>query len=153
MLLWETSCHNLLTAQDSRKSFLNLFWIGGKLLYIVVFVSAIQQGESAISMHTPPPSWNFLPPLPHSIPLGHHWAELPVLWSNFPLAIYSTYGNVYIPMLRSQFVQPSLSPLCPQVHSLCLHFMPILQTGSSVPFFLEFLTVETGKKLCSWLQS
>jgi len=34
-------------------------------------------------------------------------AELPVLYSNFPLAIYFTCGNVYISGLLSQFVPPS----------------------------------------------
>ena len=32
-------------------------------------------------------------------PLGHHWAEIPVLHSNLPLASYFTHGNVYISML------------------------------------------------------
>lgn len=50
-----------------------------------------------------------LPSPPHSIPLGHKRAkaELPVLNINFPIAIYFTHSNIYIPMLFSQFVQPS----------------------------------------------
>ena len=46
--------------------------------------------------------------------------ELPVSHSQFPLGVYFTHGNVYVSALLFQFV-PLLSPLCPQVSSLCLH--------------------------------
>ena len=48
-------------------------------------------------------------------------ADLPVLCSCFPLAIYFTFGSVYMSMPLSHFVPayPSPSP-CPQVCSLCL---------------------------------
>ena len=36
-------------------SFFNLFLIGGKLLYNVVLVSAIQQSKSVITIHMSPP--------------------------------------------------------------------------------------------------
>ena len=46
-------------------SFLNLFSIGGQLLYSIVLVSAIHQHKSAIGIHMSPPSWTFLrPPTP-----------------------------------------------------------------------------------------
>ena len=50
-----------------------------------------------------------------------HRADLPVLCSCFPLAIYFTFGSVYKSMPLSHFVPayPSPSP-CPQVHSLLL---------------------------------
>ena len=48
-------------------------------------------------------------------------ALLPVSRRKFPLAVYFTYGNVYVSMLFSPFVPPSLPPLCPQFCSLCLH--------------------------------
>ena len=40
-----------------------------------------------------------------------HWIELTVLYSNFPLAIYFTYGNMYVSTLLSQVVplSPSLA--------------------------------------------
>ena len=38
-----------------------LFWIGGSLLYNVVFVSAKPQHESAIGIPMSPPSWTCLP--------------------------------------------------------------------------------------------
>ena len=49
-----------------------------------------------------------------------HQADLPVLCGCFPLAIYFTYGSVYMSVSLSHFVPayPSSSP-CPQVHSLC----------------------------------
>ena len=47
------------------------------------------------------------------------YADLPVLCSCFPLAIYFTFGSVYMFMPLSHFVPsyPSPSP-CPQVHDL-----------------------------------
>ena len=60
-----------------------------------------------------------IPPLQVVTKLG---ADLPVLCSCFPLAIYFTFGSVYMSMLLSHFVPayPSPSP-CPQVRSLHLH--------------------------------
>ena len=50
-----------------------------------------------------------------------HRADLPVLWGCFPLAIYFTFGSVYMSMPLSHFVPAYPSPsLCPQVHSLHL---------------------------------
>ena len=65
------------------------------------------------SMYTFIPSLLHLPPTqPHPTHLGHHRAraELPVLYSRFPLAIYFTHGSVYMSFLISQFVPPSPSP-------------------------------------------
>lgn len=74
-------------------------------------------------MHTYIPALLNLPPPPcHSIHLSYlaHQAELPVLYSYFPLAIYFTYGSVYMSVLFSQFILPFPSHTCPQVHPLCL---------------------------------
>ena len=40
----------------------------------------------------------------HPTPLGCHRALLPASYSQFPLAIYFTYGNVYSSVLLSRFV-------------------------------------------------
>ena len=50
-----------------------------------------------------------------------HQVELPVLHSNFPLAIYFTYGNISVSMLLFQSITPSNSPTVSKVCSLCLH--------------------------------
>ena len=48
-----------------------------------------------LCIHVSPPSWTYLPPT-SPIPLSsHHQAELPVLYSSFPLALYF-YMVVYI---------------------------------------------------------
>ena len=56
------------------------------------------------------------PPLhpTHIPPPGRHrqhHCELPAVCNNFPLAIYFTYGSVYVSMLLSQFAHTLLSPL------------------------------------------
>ena len=58
--------------------------------------------------------WVYIRPLPvdrpsisHTTPhlwlVTEHWAEFPVLYTNFPLVAYFTYGNVYASMLCKQF--------------------------------------------------
>ena len=63
-----------------------------------------------------PPSTLSIPPLQV---VTKHRADLPVLCGCFPLAIYFTFGSVYMSMPLSHFVPayPSPSPY-PQVHSL-----------------------------------
>ena len=60
-------------------------------------------------------------PIPPLQVVTKHRADLPVLCGCFPLAIYFTFGSVYMYMPLSHFVPayPSPSP-CPQVHSLRL---------------------------------
>ena len=66
--------------------------------------------------------------LPPTLPIPplqvdtQHRADLPVQRSCFPLAIYFTFGSVYMSMPLSHFVPPYPSPsLCPQVLSLHMH--------------------------------
>ena len=76
--------------------------------------------------------------LPPTLPIPPQSTEIISLCncSCFPLAIYFTFGSVYMSMLLSQFIPayPSPSP-CPQVHSLVCVFSPVLPLGSSEPFF------------------
>ena len=67
-------------------------------------------------LHLPPTL-----PIPPLQVVTKHRADLPVLCSCFPVAIYFTFGSVYMSMPLSHFIPayPSPSP-CPQVHSLCL---------------------------------
>ena len=44
-----------------------------------------------------------------------HGAELPVLYSSFPLALYFTQSGLYMAVLLSQFIPPSPSPLTAQL--------------------------------------
>ena len=74
----------------------------------MLLVSAEQQGESAACIHTALPSSASLPPHPLIPPLKvitEHWAELPVLCSSFPLAVFFfKRGSVYMIMLLSQSI-------------------------------------------------
>ena len=71
-----------------------------------------------------------------------HRADLPVLCGCFPLAIYYTFGSVYMSMPLSHFIPayPSHSP-CPQVHSLhlCLYICPAPRFFRTIFFFFRFL--------------
>ena len=56
----------------------------------------------------PPPT---APTNPTPLVVTEHQVELPVSYSNFPLAIYFTYGNICTSMLLSQFVPLSPFPV------------------------------------------
>ena len=83
------------------------FLIGVQLLYNVVLVSAVQQSESAVSIHTLLPFEPPRPPshtlVPHLQVLTEHRAELPELCSSVLPAICFTHG-VYMPALPSPLV-------------------------------------------------
>ena len=103
---------------------------------------AIQQHESAISIHMSPPS---LTSLPTPTPGCHRaWAESPVLHSNFPLAICFTYGNAYVSRLLSQLVLPSPSPAVFLYFSS--NFGQILQRIMKSFFVLILLDICLGKQ-------
>ena len=67
-----------------------------------------QQCDSTINIHTFPPSWASFQPL---LVITAYQAELPMLYSSFPLAISFTHGSIYVLMLLYQFVPPSRSPI------------------------------------------
>ena len=77
-----------------------------------VLVSAVGRHESATGMHMSPP---LAPPSPlHLIspPRSSRSAglELPASYSDFPLAVYFTHGNVHDSVLLSQLAPPSPHP-------------------------------------------
>ena len=81
-------------------------------------------------------------PIPPLYVVTKHGADLPVLCSCFPLAIYFIFGSVYMSMPLSHFdpTYPSPSP-CPQIHSLHLRLYSCpgsSEPGSSEPFFFRF---------------
>ena len=67
-------------------------------------------------IHHPLPT---APANPTPLVFTEHQVELPESYSNFPLAIYFTYGQVYVLMVPFQFIPPSLSPDC--VHKSALY--------------------------------
>ena len=103
-----------------------------------MLVSAVQQ--RAISYkYTHMPSLLSLPAIlaiPPFQVISEHREELPNLHSRVPFAIYLIPGSMYLSMLLSQFISPSL-PDC--AHKAMLQVcvsIPALQTGSSGPFFV-----------------
>ena len=79
-----------------------------------------------------------LPPHHPVLPLQvitEHQTELPVGYSNFPLAIYLIHCDVYISRYSLNLSHPLRPLLCPQsVLCVCISIL-VLQIGSSVPFF------------------
>ena len=71
---------------------------------------------NTINIHVSPPTWTSLPSPtpPHPSRLSQSARLSSLLYSNFPLASYFTYGNVYVSMLLSQLVPPSPSSLVAQ---------------------------------------
>ena len=115
------------------------------MLYNVVLVSAIQQCESAISIHVSLPLEHPLHPH-HILPLlvvTEHQVELTALYSHFQLAIFFTYSNVYVSV--TLLIHPTLSfPYC--VHKSVLYVCVSILTlhiGSSVPFSRFSLYIHT----------
>ena len=112
------------------------FFIGVQLLYSVVFVSAGQRSESAMSTHISPLYHALIPP--HQL-ITEHWAELPVVHSSFPQASYVTHGSVYTLMLLS------ICPILPFPNSVNVSILYVcvsilaLQIGSSLSFFWSFI--------------
>ena len=97
-----------------------------------------------------------LPPTLCNPPLQvvtEHRADLPVLCGCSPLAIYFTFGGVYMSMPLSHFVPayPSPSPY-PQVHFLCLclyscrapRFLSIIFSGETIDLFLIYYLLKLG---------
>ena len=80
-------------------------WISYTYTYIPISLPSCI--SLPLTLPIPPPRWS------------QSTAGLPVLCGCFPLAIYFTFGSVYISMSLSHFVPayPSPSPY-PQVHSL-----------------------------------
>ena len=100
-------------------------WISYTYTYVPISL------PSCISL---PPTF----PIPPLYVVTDHRADLPVLCSCFPLAIYFTFGSVYMSMPLSHFVPayPSPSPY-PQVHSLVgLHHYSCLAPRFFKTFFL-----------------
>ena len=128
------------------------FFNWGKLFYNVVLVSAIQQCESAISIHMSPSLLNF-PLIPYSIPplqnVTEHWISAPCIIQQISTGYLILHMVMYMFQCDSlNLYHPHLPPLCPQVCSLCLHLyldhvnrfikdFPIPQMVKKVPAMQE----------------
>ena len=109
--------------------------IGGKLLYNVVMLAAVQQHSSAVITHIS--SLLSHPPLP-TPPLQTvtgRLSGLPVLRSNFSPAICFPHCGVYMSMLLSPCSVLSF-PYCIHKAVLCLHLHPFPANGFINTIFL-----------------
>ena len=86
-----------------------------------------------------------------------HSAELPVLYSSFPLALYFTHVSVYMSNLISQFIPPSPSWLCPCLFSMSASlFLPCKQVHLYICWNItqSLKGVKLGHlQRCGWTQS
>ena len=121
-------------AQKGFTLFIYVFIVEVELLYNVVLVSAVQQRESPVCIHTSPPSWASYSPQPTH--LGHHralsWA--PLLCSSGPLDPLYTRKCMYV----SATLPVQLTLSFPHYgHKPVLHAcasIPALQISSPGPF-------------------
>ena len=99
---------------ESFSFFKNTF-IGASSLCSVIFTSAAQQSEWAVSIHASPSCGGSLPALAPSHPLGHHGALSwgPWVYSGFLWAVCFTQGSVCMSVLISVHLH---SPVPPWVH-------------------------------------
>ena len=84
------------------------------------------------------------PPIPPLQVVAKHQADLPVLCGCFPLAVYFTFGSIYMSVPLSHFVPAYPSPsLCPQVHSLHLHLYscPAPRFFRTIFFLIPYICV------------
>ena len=101
----------------SKIIFLNFSFICFKkeYNYNIVLVSDVQFNESSKYICISPLSWTYLPSLTSHPSRSSQLAEFPVLYNRSPLVICFTHGSVYMSILISQFIPPSL------FHSLFLN--------------------------------
>ena len=87
-------------------------------------------------------------PIPPLYVITKHQADLPVLCSCFPLAIYFTFATVYMSVVLSHFI-PAYPP--PRVLKSILYicvFIPVLTLWSWESFFLSFHTYVLACGIC-----
>ena len=109
--------------------YIYLFLTDWWLLYNIGLISAIHQCELTMGVLISPPSWTFLSPptFPTPLVVTEPWSEIPESYSKFPLSIYFTYDSVYVSMLLSPFISPSLSSPQPwSISRLSISASPLL---------------------------
>ena len=98
--------------------------------YNVVLVSALQQQESAVSIHMCPPSG-----APLEV-IAEHWVELPVLYSSFPLGFLvftHTCSLAFLLCLLWEVAVHLSSSCCRHVPALGPFAFPFGSFDSSLP--------------------
>lgn len=132
------------------------------MVYRVELLSGVQWSESAMCVYGPPPSLASLPPLLLTH-LGHHSTGLSsvlftILQCSFLPAVCFIPGNLHMPVLISQLIQPSLSSAVSTSSfstsaSLFLQFLSFCtkstetRAGGAKPQF--FLDSEERKECCT----
>ena len=121
------------------------------MLYNVVFISAVQQSESAICIHIPP-SWTSFSPTPHPSPSRS--SQSPELSSlcyiqQIPKQLsVCTWWYIYVSSALANHPTLSFPNLCPRVHFvyLPLYSCPANRLLSTV--ILEFHVYVLIYKIC-----
>ena len=91
--------------------------------------------------YSSPPLWAFLqahPAIPPFLVVTEHRAELRVLRSSFPLAVYFTHGCVYVSVFIPQFTPPPPFQVSVSVFYVCAS-IPALQMSTQVSALTELV--------------
>ena len=116
--------------------FLIYFLIGGKLLYNVVLVSAIQQCKLAIIIHISPPSLVFLPSS-HPTALDHHRVLAGQLLTSY---LFYTWWCTYV--CATFFICLTLSfPHCVHESVLCLYLLSFPENRLVNTIFIDSIYI------------
>ena len=103
------------------------------LYYFLLYNNVNQLYVYTCPLPLEPPSRTLVPLL---WVITEHRAELPVLYSSFPIAIYFTH-NTHMPVLLSQFIPfPFLSHVHPSFRYVCTSILA-LKIGSFLLLFLD----------------
>ena len=101
---WETHFLLCFNRYLNRDPIFYFIFIGVCLVCNIVLVSAVQQSESTICIHTSPPSWTSVTPTPHPTPLVHNRV---LSWA--PCAIQQVPSILHMIVYTCQSYSPSLA--------------------------------------------
>ena len=83
-----------------------------------------------------------------------HWLWVPVSHITLPLAVCFTYGNVYVPVLFSPAIPPSILPLCPKsVFTSVSPLLPCTQDHQNCLSRFHVCVLIHNMSFCFWLTS
>ena len=123
-LMFNKSARTATGTQHQRTwFFFYLFIFNWKIIALQYCVDFYQTLTWTSHRFTHVPSYLNIPHISHPTPRGYQTrSEFPESYSKFPLAIYFTFGNVYVSVLFAQIIPPSSPRVQNSVVYVCVSF-------------------------------